>query len=103
MTPASARGAAPKTELATAGESPPFSKPVHEAPDAGLQDRSHPGSVLGAQLAEPRQVLAIREVAAVLNAPTERRSCSATGLRGSALAGAHGVHPFKTGGIEANT
>jgi hypothetical protein len=85
MTPARARGAAPKTEVATAGPplSPPFSNqstkprtpacriiPTQERSSA-LSSRNHGRSS------------AIRVVAAVLSPPIARRRSSATLLRGS--------------------
>ena len=61
ITPARARGAAPKTEAATAvpsvvGPAALAAVPVDEAPDAGLDDQPDPGAVLGAELAEPRHL-----------------------------------------------
>ena len=87
ITPARARGAAPKTEVATAGPpvvSPPVSnqstKPRMPAwRIIPTQDRS---SALSSR--NHGRSSAIRAVAAVLSPPIERRSSSATRLRGSA-------------------
>ena len=60
MTPVSSRGAAPKTDDVERGRGPAGLDldvvPVDEAADAGLHDQPDPGAVLGAEVAEPRQV-----------------------------------------------
>ena len=82
ITPARARGAAPKTEAASALPPGPagrrrwrYQSTKPRMPACTIMP--DPGPVLGAELAEPRHVGSIRAIAAVLSAPVARCSASA--------------------------